>query len=142
MINIGGLAIGLATCFVILLFVRHELSYDDFHEHADRIHRIVSFARNGDTISEKLVQSAALAPAVVREVPGIESAVRVSTRYTEVLVKRADAAFYEDSFYFTDSSFFEIFHAPFLRGNAEQALARPSVHRCPVGIRRREVFPG
>lgn len=125
LINIGGLALGLATCFVILLFVRYELSYDDFHTHADRIYRVVSYTTQGDNLFESLAQAAPLAPTLVRDVPEIHAAVRISTRYPEVLVKRGGDAFYESNFYFTDSSFFDVFDAPFIRGDARTALVRP-----------------
>ncbi len=125
LINIGGLALGLATCFVILLFVRYELSYDDFHTNADRIYRVLSYSSQGDNLFESLAHPAPLAPTLAREVPEIHAAVRVSTRYPEVLVKRDGEAFYENSFYFTDSLFFDVFDAPFVRGDARTALKRP-----------------
>ena len=55
-INILGLAIGLATCLIITLFVVHELSYDRYHEKADRLVRVVFRASiNGDKIKEAVV---------------------------------------------------------------------------------------
>lgn len=124
-INIGGLAVGMATCFVIMLFVRYELSYDDFNEHAKRIYRVLTYAEIGDRVVQDLGHSAMLAPTLAREVPGVENAVRLSTRYPEVLVKREDDAYYESNFYFTDSTFFDIFSTKFLHGDSETALGRP-----------------
>lgn len=47
-VNLTGLAIGVAACFLIALYVRHELSYDDFHAKAGRIYRVAHHAEQGD----------------------------------------------------------------------------------------------
>ncbi len=53
LINIGGLAIGIACCLLIALWVVHELSYDRFHAHADRIYRVAEVFRDGGKIVEE-----------------------------------------------------------------------------------------
>ncbi len=121
-INVGGLALGVAGCILIALFVRDELSYDRFHEKADRIYRVTNRG-------ERLATSALLAPTMEEELPEVERAVRLSRRWSfadDVLVTRGDASFYEGGFlFFTDPAFFEVFSFPLLKGNPETALERP-----------------
>lgn len=124
LINIGGLALGMATCFVILLFIRYELSYDEFHQNAERIHRVTQYAATGDLVEERLIHPAPLAPALLRDVRGVDQAVRLRSG-GEVLVKREGESFYEDGFFFTDASFFSVFTSPLLRGDPLSALERP-----------------
>ena len=72
-INIAGLAVGVTCCLLMLLFVRHELSYDRFHEAADRIHRVVLINDNPQTRTPH-----PMAQALVRDVPEVESAVSLT----------------------------------------------------------------
>lgn len=119
LINVAGLAVGLAGCILIALFVWDELSYDRFHEKADRIYRVV---RQG----EDLNTSALLAPTMEDELPEVERAVRISPRwFDEVLVTRGNTSFYEEDFFFTDPAFFDVFSFPLIRGNPDTALERP-----------------
>jgi len=124
LINIAGLALGLAVCFLITLFVYDELSYDRFHEKADRIYRVVESYTHNDISRQNLIHSAPLAPALVNDLPEIESAVRLSNRWGEVLVSRDTEAFYEDGFFFTDTSFFDVFTFPLVQGSPS-SLAKP-----------------
>ncbi|NBB75582.1 MAG: ABC transporter permease, partial [Bacteroidetes bacterium] len=78
-INAGGLAIGIAACFLIALYVRHELSYDDFHAKADRIYRVVQNERRSHQTEASLHHAAPLAPALRREFPGVVEAVRTAS---------------------------------------------------------------
>lgn len=126
-INLVGLAVGLAACLLIGLYVRHELSYDDFHDQADRIYRLVQHSQRGASSQSTLMHSARLAPAINASFPSARRAVRVSTRWGEnVLVERGERTFYEEDFLFADSSFFGVFDGFELhRGNPETALSEP-----------------
>jgi len=126
-INLVGLAVGLAACLLIGLYVRHELSYDDFHEKADRIYRIVQHTERGEDGRSSLMHSARLAPALDTNVPAVQQAVRISRRWGEdVLVEQSENTFYEDAFFFADAAVFEIFDGFSLRrGNPETALSKP-----------------
>ncbi len=125
-INAGGLAIGIAACFLIALYVRHELSYDDFHAKADRIYRIVQHAERGERSLSQLIHAAPLAPALERAFPEVADAVRISRRGGQtILVRRGEHAFYEDDLYFADSSLLDVFSFPLLQGDPQTALTRP-----------------
>ncbi|MCP9291786.1 ABC transporter permease [Gracilimonas sediminicola] len=122
-INISGLAIGIACCLLILIYVRHELSYDQFHEKADRIVRI-SMESGGDNIA---VTPSMVAPTLNQISPEIERWVRLyePTRYSPAIISTGENKFQEENFLYADSSFFRIFSFDFIAGNPETALKNP-----------------
>src|SRR5689334_13571693 len=76
-INVTGLALGIATCLIILLFVADELSYDRFNEKSDRIVRVVLKGKvNGEVIKEA-VTPAPVAPTLKNEFPEVADATRI-----------------------------------------------------------------
>jgi putative ABC transport system permease protein len=125
LINIMGLAIGMACCLLILLYVRHELSYDTFNEKADRIYRVSMEARWGGRDFDIAVQAAPMAKTVVEEYPEIVDAVRFRNRGAYI-VQYGDMSFRERRVIFTDPSFFNIFSIPLLKGDPETALSSPN----------------
>ena len=116
-ISVAGLGVSIAACLLIWLFVHDELSYDRFHANADRIFRVAR--------QEHLQTSAALAPTMAAEIPEVEKAIRLSRRWPEVLVTHDGASAYEQGFFFTDSTFFDVFSFPLLAGEPKAALSRP-----------------
>ncbi|MCC6397942.1 MAG: ABC transporter permease, partial [Bacteroidetes bacterium] len=76
-INIAGLAIGIACFILVGMFVWDELSYDAFHEHADRIYRITLDARLKDEEFLTAKSSGPLAQCLKSEIPGVEAAGRL-----------------------------------------------------------------
>jgi len=124
LINISGLAVGMACCLLIVLFVQDELSYDRYHENANRIHRlrVERFASGGET--ELVARAAApMAPAIINDYPQVERAVRISQR--TYLVERGDQRFYEEKFLWADSTLFDVFSFMLVKGNPKTALAAP-----------------
>jgi putative ABC transport system permease protein len=124
LINVGGLAVGMAACLLIALFVRDELSYDDFHENADRIYRLNKVTERGNRTRESLHMPAPMAPSLVREQPAVESAVRLYQLY-RARVERGGETFYESGFFVVDSTFFEVFGFPLMQGDPSTALKAP-----------------
>jgi putative ABC transport system permease protein len=124
-INIFGLTIGLSSCLLIALFIRHELSYDDFEVNGSRIARVImeyrfdggGEARRGNFTSTKV------APTFKRVFPEVESAVRMTEN--DRIVRYQDKLFYESRFMFADSSFFDVFSFSLLRGDKRTALSGP-----------------
>ena len=122
-INIAGLAVGLAACLLILLWVKDELSYDAYHEKADRIYRVaLSGVREGASEGLALAPFAS-APAFAAEIPEIETFARLL--YADPLAvvegRKIDLA----DIYFTDPGFFSIFTHRFLAGGPSTALSLP-----------------
>ena len=121
-INIVGLSISLAAALLIFLYVQHELSYDTFHEKADRIYRTIRVG----TSEEGSSSPAPLATTVKQYIPGIEEAVRVWPQFDEHPVIRTEQeAFNENHVYIADSGFFSLFTTDILVGNPATALTQP-----------------
>lgn len=123
-INIAGLAIGISLCLLILMYVKHELSYDRFNEKADRIVRVNMVDPDGTQLA---VTPSLVAPSIASIAPEVEKWVRLyePTRYSPVIVKAGTNKFQENSFFFADSSFFDIYTFKFLAGNPTTALLNP-----------------
>lgn len=124
-INISGLAVGLAICLVIVLFVRHELSYDTFHEKSDRIYRTHIKGRFGDTDLNSLFMANPLKDALIKEYPEVKHV----TRFKDIrrtLIKYKDKSILEDGFFYADKDFFNVFTFPLIKGDPNTALSEPN----------------
>lgn len=124
-INVIGLSIGIATCLIIMLFVKDELSYDRFNEKADRIVRVVFKASiNGGKIAEATVMPPT-AQVLLQDFPEVKEATRIQTSGTPTIEYR-EKSFREGALGFADANFFEVFSIPMLQGNAKTALSQPN----------------
>lgn len=123
-INIAGLAMGMACCIMIFLWVQDELSFDRFHENGDDIYRIVC---DWDKNNWKGVEGTPgpLGPAIGSGIPEIIHPARVATHSSKVF-KYGDKVFYEDRGIIADPALFKIFSFPFIEGNPETAFSKPS----------------
>ncbi|HTF21265.1 MAG TPA: ABC transporter permease [Chryseolinea sp.] len=123
-INIGGLALGIATCLVISLFVVDELSYDRYNEHADRIVRVVLKGRvNGETIKEAITP-APVAPTLKAEFPEVEEGTRIR-RVGRPKIAYENTTFRTSEVAFVDPNFFRVFSLHFIQGDPMIALKNP-----------------
>ena len=123
-INIAGLAVGMACCILILLWIRDELSYERFHVNAENIYRVLSSSQNPDgSLSVGDGTPGLLGPTLEAEYPEIEKAVRTVPQLRCPL-KVNDKKFYAECVA-TESSFFEIFTVPLINGETESALESP-----------------
>ncbi|HVS95823.1 MAG TPA: ABC transporter permease [Puia sp.] len=123
LLNILGLTIGMSACFLIFLYVRFELSYDHFHSKADRIYNVVCDINNPTEVLHFGVAAPGMPVAAKRDFPEIEKQVRFSNG--NILVRRGDVKIQEDNMAFADSTFFEIFDFPLLKGDPATALRGP-----------------
>jgi putative ABC transport system permease protein len=121
LINILGLAIGMACCILITSYVIYELSYDKYHENADSIYRIKSDAKIGDNLLQIPKSSPPMAGYMVENFPEVSNATRLR-ELGNVPLKYRDNQFYEGRIFFADSSFFDIFTFPLLKGDPKTAL--------------------
>lgn len=120
-INIAGLSIGISVCFIIMLYVQDELSFDRFNKNADRIVRVVFKASiNGGKIFEANVMPP-VASAMKNDYAEVEDATRLQAAGTPKVVYK-DKTFKNDELAFVDPNFFNIFTLPLLKGNAATAL--------------------
>lgn len=123
-INIAGLAIGLATCLLILLYVTDELSYDRYNEKADRIYRIDGDVHFGGNYFNLATAPEPMAEAMKRDYPEVEQVVRFR-RYEGLLVKKGQQNLHEDKVIYTDSTLFSVFTLPMIQGDPAHALVEP-----------------
>jgi putative ABC transport system permease protein len=121
--NISGLAVGMACCILILLYVKYELSYDRYHTQADHIYRIL-IGREGFIDRPFAGSPPRLASALEDNFPEVIRACRVKNEVTSVRYKTQ--FFQETRFYFVDPDFLEIFDFPLMSGNQKTAFEEPS----------------
>ena len=124
-INIVGLSFGLATCLIIGLFVLDELSFDRFHEKADRIVRVTFRANMGGNKIEEANVMPPTAKTLQRDYPEVLEATRLRTAGDFIIEKEEDI-FKEEGVAFADSNFFQVFSFPLVAGNAKTALMKPN----------------
>lgn len=124
LINILGLAIGIASCFLIFLYVRNELTFDQYNTKYERIARITTtiHAPGSDIVLAK--SPPPLATALLREFPEVEATVRLEQ--APGTVKINNDYLREETFYKSDQSIFSIFDFQFLEGSANHALQQPN----------------
>jgi putative ABC transport system permease protein len=117
-INISGLAIGLAASILILLWVQNELSYDKFHKNADQVYRITF--NMGDLTAS--VNPAGMPGGLKAEMPVIKNTIRLSSMKT-VLFEAGNKKFEEKRVFYADPSFMEVFSFPLVQGDRATALS-------------------
>lgn len=124
-INMAGLSVGLACCWLILLYVRDDLSYDRFHERADRIYRVTIHGRMAGNEVTAATSPVPMAATLVADYPEVITATRLKPADSKVLVSYQERKFNEERGYFADSTFFEVFTFPLIEGNPNTALREP-----------------
>jgi putative ABC transport system permease protein len=123
-ITLTGLALGMACCLLIIIYIRHELSFDRFHANADHIYRIVMDATIGSTNVKVPITNNPLSPTLVKDYPEVNASARIR-KISKILVKYEDNQFYESGSLFADTSIFEVFSFPLIKGDPQNALVRP-----------------
>ncbi len=123
-INILGLAIGLATCMLMLIYVKDELSYDRFNTKADRIYRLDGDIKFGGNHFILAVAPAPAGPAMRHDYPEIEMEARLLGQ-GGFFVKKGNQDIREERVIYADSTLFEVFSLPMIAGNPHTALIEP-----------------
>jgi hypothetical protein len=123
-INIAGMSLGLTGFILIATYVRHELSYDKFHEKSDRLYRVIAESREPRGTTRMAPTPAPWAPALQEEYPEIEKVVRVYF-LGEGLLTAGDKRFYENRIIFAEPDFFDVFSFPVVRGDPASLLRNP-----------------
>lgn len=133
-INIFGLAVGLTTCMLIMLYIFSELGYDKQHKDADRIYRIATIADQLGSIKSKpwAATAAPTAWGIKADMPEVEQATRLLNFpfLDKMLLKYENGKevkqFYETNGFYIDSTFFDVFSYDFKYGNATSAVNEPN----------------
>lgn len=124
LINILGLAVGLACGFLILLYVVTELSYDRHYKDARNIYRLAVKSSMGENQFEAAVTGGPLAQTLQTELPEVTAHTRLREGKM-TLLSFGDKAFYEENILYADSTFFELFNYELLKGNSTDVLKNP-----------------
>lgn len=126
-INITGLAIGLASCVIVLLYVAQELSYDRYHEEVDQLYR-VAIVKDVDGLNRGQASVPfRTAEVLQQDYPEIVQSARLAQLFQQdPVIKVGDEQFNEKYFYFAEASLFEVLTIPFVKGDPGTALNQPN----------------
>ena len=133
-INITGLAIGMACCVLITLYIHHELSYDQYHTKRDRIFRVLQTfrsVRKGETPGTPTKEDfqvwgcAPVGPALQADFPEIEKVVQFMSPVS-LLLQQGEKRFQQDNLLFMDSTAFDVFSWKMISGDPHTALTAPN----------------
>lgn len=124
-LNVIGLSIGITCCLFLVFYIQDELSYDRYHEKADRIVRINSYINEPENHMKLAITQFVLAPQLKKDFPEVEEAIRFQVG-GRTMFKTGDLHFYEDKLYYTDSNAFKVLTWEFIEGNPGTALKEPN----------------
>ncbi len=124
LINLIGLAVGLAATIIIFLYINHELSYDKFHDNFDRIYRInILLEMSGDHSVRAPVTDGTMPPLLKDAVPGIDAVTRID--YTSVEIRQGENRHSNNRRLIVDEDFLDIFSFRIIDGNTIDPLSEP-----------------
>jgi len=124
LLNISGLAIGIGCFVLIMLYVNHELNYDQYNEHFDDIYRIGVDAQIGSTVIRQLGTPAPLPAAMYEEYPEVRAITRIGAWGQSVTIDKR--TYNEENAAYVDSTFTDIFTLNFVEGSQEKHLNAPN----------------
>ncbi|HMF69843.1 MAG TPA: ABC transporter permease, partial [Flavitalea sp.] len=131
-INITGLAVGIAACLLIFLLIQFQTSFDDFHKNKDRIYRVVSETKTPDGINYSRHNAFPVAEGLRVDYPQLEHIARIymeDDMQVTVMNDHTNASqkkFKVTNLFFANPEFFNIFNFPFIAGNPKTALSEPN----------------
>lgn len=125
LINIIGLAVGIASCLIILLYIQDQFSYDKYGKNSDNIYRLVLDVKNSENTNKYSTTSPPMGPYIVENFPEVKEAVRVRIGSASLMESNSVKA-YEEKIIFADSNFFDLFSFPLMEGNTKSVLNEPN----------------
>lgn len=123
-INILGLSLGIACCILIFTTIAYEFSFDNFHENADRIHRLILKRTVEGQTQEMASAGGPVGPTLIQDFPEVTGAVRISPTVIRSFRYR-DKNFFEDGVFYVEKSIFKVFSFELIKGDPETALSAP-----------------
>ncbi|MDN5204818.1 ABC transporter permease [Fulvivirgaceae bacterium BMA10] len=126
-LNVLGLAIGMASALLITLYIQHELSYDKFYEHSDRIYRLNTLYEYSGFQNRYATTPPPLSKALMDEIPEVEAATRLFlwSDFTMRPDNDLEKIFRETRVWHVDENFFKVLNFGLLEGDKETALMEP-----------------
>lgn len=125
LINIIGLSLGIAISLLIFLYIFNELSYDRFNEKSNRIYKLLLNGKIGGQEVLAGYTSSVIAPTMNRDFPEVDDFCRIN-QFGNTIVRYEDRSFEERHFIEADSSFFNIFSIPLVKGSPKDVLNEPN----------------
>ncbi len=127
LVNIFGLAVGLACCILIGLYVKHELSFDKFHESVENVYRVDLTFSSAQGENKTFMTPTALLPTLKREFDEVKQGTRVFDigGFSPVIIHHGNVKYQEPKFFYVDSAFFDVFSFKLLAGNPNKCLTQP-----------------
>jgi putative ABC transport system permease protein len=148
-IKIGGFALGIATCLLITLYIRHELSYDRDYAKGDRLYRVIQvYVEDNGTSGKGPWMPAPFAKSMLKDFPEVEQTGRImpadlfyGAGSNEVRPEGKTEDTYEEGFTYADQSILDMLETPMIYGDRAHALTQPA----SIVLSRRKAekyFPG
>lgn len=125
LLNVAGLAVGIACSIIIALYLKNELTYDQHHQKAAQIYRVGSRFDISGKVDEIALSSRMLGPILKDEYEEIEEYTRFRW-IPRILVRHGEKRFYEEKMLFADSTVFDLFDFEFLAGSPKNSLGNPN----------------
>ena len=125
LVNVIGLALGLAGCILMLLYIRYETSYDDYNLKKDRMYRIEVNSLMNDRVLKFTTTPSAWGPVLLADYPSIENLTRLRPLLEQQPVQLENRSIRGKASFFADSTLFDVFTLPLVRGTPATALTRP-----------------
>src|SRR5512140_303875 len=125
LINITGMAVGLAASLLILLWVQDELSFERYNKNAKAIYRVEEDQFYSGERYHVTVTPYPSGPVWMQKIPEIKEQTRLNLWLPRILFRKDDKVFFENSIIAADSGFLKMFTLPLLRGDAATALNSP-----------------
>ena len=130
LLNVAGLALGVTCCLLIMLYIRHELSYDQYHENADELYRVALDINLNQSEAKGIALPPPLARTMRQDFPEVVNAARLNPFFFNagtnlVRLENAAESSFQEKFVYVDHSFTEMFDFPKIYGNPENWLKEP-----------------
>ncbi len=129
LLNLSGLAIGMACCILIMFYVIYEMSYDKYHSNADNIYRMTDYCTMAGNSYHYAVAPGAPAPVFAEEIPDIRSFVRIfnfqGSDEQQAMISIDNKNFEQNGILIADSTFYEVFSGEFIFGDPAEVLDEP-----------------
>ncbi|MCI5057072.1 MAG: ABC transporter permease [Flavobacteriales bacterium] len=130
-INLIGLSLGIASSALIFLYVKHELSYDDYHQNKERIYRVGMEFQIGDATAKKVYHTSfAMGPILKEEYSEIAAYTRMAPLANKPFYQYGDLSLYGQNCMYADSNFFEVFDVKFINGDQNALKNKNSIVLC------------
>jgi putative ABC transport system permease protein len=136
-INIAGLSLGLAAAMLIMLFVKDEVSYDQFHTQKSQIYRLVRgmYGPDGSVLATDGYSPLIPGPRFTASIPEVKGFVRIENNFQDI---KHGTSIQSQQMLLVDSNFFSVFSFPLLQGNPRTALTEPHTIVISEEMARRE----